>query len=82
MVSISVWVYAGEYVCAGEPNSSAAKRASQSELAVVAEIYSRKMGNVRHKANDFNARINSASAHFATSLISERLARNFDSSII
>jgi hypothetical protein len=39
------------------PNSSKAKRASLSELAVVDEIYSRKMGNVFHKAKALKARI-------------------------
>ena len=50
----------------GAPNSSKPSRASKREEAVVALIYSRKIGNVRHNAYALNARIISTSASFAT----------------
>ena len=50
MSEISSSVYAVEKVCAGEPNSLAAKRASLSELAVVALMYFLNSGKVFQRA--------------------------------
>src|SRR5574344_1066075 len=62
MSEISSLLYAGEYVCDGDPNSSNASRASLSELAVVELMYSRTMGNVFQRANALKAIIISTSA--------------------
>ena len=78
----SASVYAGEYVCALLPNSSNARRASYTELAVECSTYSRNMGNERHMAKDLKARIISTPARSATLFINVRFFLNSSSSMI
>lgn len=78
----SAFVYAGEYVCALLPNSSNARRASYTELAVECSTYSRNMGNERHMAKDLKARIISTPARSATLFINVRFFLNSSSSMI
>ena len=64
------------------PNSSNARRASYTELAVECSTYSRNMGNERHMAKDLKARIISTPARSATLFINVRFFLNSSSSMI
>ena len=77
--SVLRWVNR-KYVWAGLPNLSKASLASARELAVVALMYSRKIGNVFHKAYALKARMISTPAVSATCLIKDRFLRSNRSS--